>query len=543
MKRVLAALCAVLAASLPAAAGESTGIVAAARSILSAARPVDAEPSARPLRLIAWRSKDTSFPADQRARVRRIMEHIRNFYASEMERNGFGRIAFPLEYDAAGELVLREAVGAGGAGEYKEDGPSGDRIRQDCWAVLRAAGLDPDRETVVIFTNLADWDPVALTFSHHSPYMGTGSARGGIAWQLDHAGLDATNLVRTTPVLRDAQYGTISLGRHNSIFLGGIAHELGHALGLPHERETEEEHRLRGATLMGDGNRSYGEEVRGEGKGSFLSLASAMRLASHPLFTGARRVVGRPPRVDFRGLAVRADARAFTVSGSVTSAVPVYAVVAYLDPEGEDDYDARTAVAVPAFDGAFSIDCRALVPGRSAELRLVACLANGDTAQQSFGYRVRRDGTPDVSAMEMPLALHEFLAALERSYPVAVKVRDALPADSRARRLASAVLESRWNRAPTNEAAGIAARLRGRPVRLLSVPTALLAWAGRVNAARARLFGAVPMLTPGKVRELGHPDWVCDNAPFSAATGWRPEVEFPEGLRRTLAPGTPEGGA
>ena len=93
------------------------------------------------------------------------------------------------------------------------------------------------------------------------------------------------------------------------------------------------------------------------------------------------------------------------------------------------------------------------------------------------------------------------------------------------------------------EAAGIAARLRGRPVRLLSVPTPLLAWVARVNAARGRLFGAVPMLTPGKVRELGHPDWVCDNAPFSAATGWRPEVEFPEGLRRTLAPGTPEGGA
>lgn len=93
------------------------------------------------------------------------------------------------------------------------------------------------------------------------------------------------------------------------------------------------------------------------------------------------------------------------------------------------------------------------------------------------------------------------------------------------------------------EAAAIAARLRGRPVRLLSVPTALLAGAARVNAARGRIFGAAPMLTPGKVRELGHLDWVCDNAPFSAATGWRPAVEFPEGLRRALFPGTPEGGA
>ncbi len=91
------------------------------------------------------------------------------------------------------------------------------------------------------------------------------------------------------------------------------------------------------------------------------------------------------------------------------------------------------------------------------------------------------------------------------------------------------------------EVAAIAAGLRGGPVRLLRVPAALLAWAARLNAARARLLGPAPMLTPGKVRELTHPDWVCDNAPFSHVTGWRPQVEFAEGLRRTLD--TARGGA
>jgi hypothetical protein len=42
------------------------------------------------------------------------------------------------------------------------------------------------------------------------------------------------------------------------------------------------------------------------------------------------------------------------------------------------------------------------------------------------------------------------------------------------------------------------------------------------------------MLTPGKVRELRHPDWVCDNAALTAATGWAPAVGLDEGLRRTL---------
>ena len=43
------------------------------------------------------------------------------------------------------------------------------------------------------------------------------------------------------------------------------------------------------------------------------------------------------------------------------------------------------------------------------------------------------------------------------------------------------------------------------------------------------------MLTPGKFRELNHPDWVCDNQAFSEAFGWHPKVQFQEGLRRTIA--------
>jgi nucleoside-diphosphate-sugar epimerase len=42
------------------------------------------------------------------------------------------------------------------------------------------------------------------------------------------------------------------------------------------------------------------------------------------------------------------------------------------------------------------------------------------------------------------------------------------------------------------------------------------------------------MLTPGKVRELTHADWVCDDAPLRAATGWKPRVLLEDGMRQTL---------
>jgi nucleoside-diphosphate-sugar epimerase len=42
------------------------------------------------------------------------------------------------------------------------------------------------------------------------------------------------------------------------------------------------------------------------------------------------------------------------------------------------------------------------------------------------------------------------------------------------------------------------------------------------------------MLTPGKVRELRHHNWVCDNDALTHKIGWLPQISLEEGLRRTL---------
>jgi len=68
----------------------------------------------------------------------------------------------------------------------------------------------------------------------------------------------------------------------------------------------------------------------------------------------------------------------------------------------------------------------------------------------------------------------------------------------------------------------------------MDIPRGVLETAAHVNAAAARVIGYRPMLTPGKVRELCHADWVCDNANFSSATRWSPRFGLREGLLRTL---------
>jgi len=81
------------------------------------------------------------------------------------------------------------------------------------------------------------------------------------------------------------------------------------------------------------------------------------------------------------------------------------------------------------------------------------------------------------------------------------------------------------------EAAAAAFGRRARTVRVpMAVPYAL----ALANQALARI-GYTPVLTPGKVREFYHHDWVCDPGPLMARTAWRPAVPLRQGFASTVA--------
>jgi nucleoside-diphosphate-sugar epimerase len=73
-----------------------------------------------------------------------------------------------------------------------------------------------------------------------------------------------------------------------------------------------------------------------------------------------------------------------------------------------------------------------------------------------------------------------------------------------------------------------AARVRGGPVRTLPVPRSTLRAAGAIGPIAARLIGRTAILNPGKVRELHHVDWVCDN--LRALPEWRPSMSLEQAL-------------
>lgn len=80
------------------------------------------------------------------------------------------------------------------------------------------------------------------------------------------------------------------------------------------------------------------------------------------------------------------------------------------------------------------------------------------------------------------------------------------------------------------EMAAIAGGVWQRKVRLVRLPGPLLDVLARANLTLSRVLAYAPMLTPAKLRELRHPNWVVDNDEITAATGWRPRLPLSKGL-------------
>jgi len=78
-------------------------------------------------------------------------------------------------------------------------------------------------------------------------------------------------------------------------------------------------------------------------------------------------------------------------------------------------------------------------------------------------------------------------------------------------------------------------QLRGKKIHRIHIPVTVVDRLAAINLLSRKVVGGMPMLTPGKVRELTHSDWVADNSQLSLETGWKPDVDLMEGLRKTFA--------
>ena len=333
---------------------------------------------------------------DYQARLGRVLGDISKFYATQLQSYGLPSDGIPLDYDATGNLVIHLVKGTHPAADYSE-AKSADEIYQDVEKVMTADGINLKSNHCVVFTRLGNYD--GTNTSHNSPYCGTGNSHSGFCWQFDSDLLDTRQLLNTNDWVTDHQYGHLSIGRYNTIFIGGTAHELGHLFGLPHNAGTATDYKTRGHALMGEGNRHYAEELRGEGKGSYLTLAHALRIAANPVFSHVDKGLDEPWHTRVPTCHFEPAGRTLKVAGSFESSQPIYGVVLYVDPAGGSDYDAVSYAGTLGPDHTFTFDLADL-PARvkTGEIRLLLLCASGQhlnvggRCQARFNYTIGTDG-------------------------------------------------------------------------------------------------------------------------------------------------------
>ncbi len=357
----------------------------------------------KPLRVVYFYAKDRKPVANYLERWDGIISDIQDFFKTEMNRLGYQATTFTIEKET-GKLNLHKIRGSDNDKDYNYK--SGGKIREEVFQGLRSKGINPEEETLLIVCGLSKTEGKQVTI--YSPYYGMGAnhIRGlcftaDMKWlSIDGLKPDPQNII--LQVKEHRGYEPFTLNRFNTVYIGGTIHELGHGLSLPHNLATKRE-ATRGTALMGAGNYTYRKEWRNEGKGSFLTHSSALRLLVHPLFNGDRNQTKESPNLTFDELTILHDQAKILIKGKIESAIPTIAMIAYHDRENKgqrgymvnNNYDATSWTSVISPDNEFKIRIMDLREGNH-QIRLTSVHPNGATTTKRMHYS-RQDGVFDFS--------------------------------------------------------------------------------------------------------------------------------------------------
>ena len=331
--------------------------------------------TAQQLNVVYFLGSDTEPVPDYERRLSELLLYLQQFYGREMQRHGYGARSFGLDIKSPGRVNIIEYKAKNPAAHYPYENGGGWKAAQELEEFFKA---NPDRKksqhTLVIMPTWND-EKNGPDNPGGVPFYGMGRN----CFALDYPAFDIKHLGQKT---RDGQLLTK--------WYGGLAHELGHGLNLPHNHQTASDGKKYGTALMGAGNYTFGTSP------TFLTPASCALLDACEVFsvTPAQKFYEGRPEVEIKDTAISFKGDQILISGSYKSPQTVKALNVYVqDPPYavNQDYDAVSfSQRLGKKSGKFSmkIDKKELDGLTNNEFRisLMFILANGLHMQKHFTF-------------------------------------------------------------------------------------------------------------------------------------------------------------
>ena len=331
--------------------------------------------TAQQLNVVYVLGSDTEPVPDYERRLSELLLYLQQFYGREMQRHGYGARSFGLDIKSPGRVNIIEYKAKNPAAHYPYENGGGWKAAQELEEFFKA---NPDRKksqhTLVIMPTWND-EKNGPDNPGGVPFYGMGRN----CFALDYPAFDIKHLGQKT---REGQLLTK--------WYGGLAHELGHGLNLPHNHQTASDGKKYGTALMGAGNYTFGTSP------TFLTPASCALLDACEVFsvTPAQKFYEGRPEVEIKDTAISFKGDQILISGSYKSPQTVKALNVYVqDPPYavNQDYDAVSfSQRLGKKSGKFSmkIDKKELDGLTNNEFRisLMFILANGLHMQKHFTF-------------------------------------------------------------------------------------------------------------------------------------------------------------
>lgn len=386
-----------------------------------------AEPAGKVVKVVYFHGKDLPPLPHWQERLKRTLDDVSTFYKEAFNKYGIRSNGVPFQR-SGNEYDIIVVEGDLPSKNYNTD--AGGSIRDEI--SKKAVGkIDFTKDHVLVITAL--WykrEDSAYVF--HSPYWGSGWSQRGLCFAVDCDVLDAKLLTDSLHRMKISEQAValkeFSYAEFNSWYIGGIAHEMGHMFGLPHDFGNPSELAADEISLMGQfGSRHFRDYLWHGKQSSTISAAGILQLISHPVFTQSVRAVDDMPEPVNVPLQFVNNEKGVLIKSMISTKNRPYACYTLLRTADIIEYFNKSAIQPIGPGDALNIQLGKL-PGGLYQIAIFLLFPNGATRSTETFFKVGSDGIAEIPKVlaftDVNInAFHERLLTEEKTKETELKLK------------------------------------------------------------------------------------------------------------------------